>query len=625
MVGAHLGRSLRTLRRIRRDHRARRAAALLGVIAVANLALAMTAAPPASAAFGFEGIRHYGVDLTARPDGTLAVVETIVYDFGTPTVPKHGIIRQIPDRKRWDAHHDRRYPITVTEVTASGGASAKRSVSVHGAELDIKIGDKNKTVSGVHTYVIRYTVAGAFDRFADHDELFWNAIGNAWDVSIDDVVVRLHAPAPIGRVACLEGFVNSQLACTRARVLESGTDAVFNHADLGSNEGVSIVAAMPRGTFASVGPILGKHWTFDQGFALNRETVGVAGGVAVVLVGVTLILVWMVGRDRRFIGGATDVVFGNPTGADQRVGVFDDHTTPVEYTPPDDLRPGQVGTLVDEVAGPLDVSATIIDLAVRKYLTIEEIPKQHWWGHVDWKITRLDKNDPLLAYERMLLDALCAGPGVSVQLSELKNHFHTKLVNVESALYDDAVRQGWFLRRPDRARQFWHGMGTLAILAGVGLTILLAWRTTFGLLGLAFVLAGFVLSTCAHLMPRRTPKGTGITHRVLGFRRFIVESEKDRAKFAEQANLFSEYLPYAIVFGVVEKWARTFEGLANQPDTGWYVSSHPFNAILFSQSVNSFATSSVGTLQSMPAGSGGSGFSGGGVGGGGGGGGGGSW
>jgi uncharacterized membrane protein len=127
-------------------------------------------------------------------------------------------------------------------------------------------------------------------------------------------------------------------------------------------------------------------------------------------------------------------------------------------------------------------------------------------------------------------------------------------------------------------------------------------------------------------MPRRTPKGTATTRRVLGFRRFIAESERDRAKFAEQQQLFSEYLPYAIVFGVVDRWAKTFEGLAAPPDVSWYQSSTPFNALVFSHAISGFATTSVGTLQSTPAGSGGSGFSGGGsVGGGGGGGGGGSW
>jgi uncharacterized membrane protein YgcG len=260
---------------------------------------------------------------------------------------------------------------------------------------------------------------------------------------------------------------------------------------------------------------------------------------------------------------------------------------------------------------------------VRKYLRIEEIQKQHVFGHPDWRLTRLDKNDPLLRYERLLLDALFAGTEGVVLLSSLKTKFHTSLVSVESALYDDAVARGWFLLRPDKARAFWHRIALLAIITGGALTYVLARWTSFGLLGLAVVISGLVLSACSHAMPRRTPKGTGTTRRVLGFRRFISESERDRARFAEQQQLFSEYLPYAIVFGVVDRWAKTFEGLADA-DVSWYQSSTPFNAIAFSHSINGFATSSVGTLQSTPAGSGGSGFSGG-AGGGGGGGGGGSW
>jgi uncharacterized membrane protein YgcG len=307
------------------------------------------------------------------------------------------------------------------------------------------------------------------------------------------------------------------------------------------------------------------------------------------------------------------------------VGVFEDHTTPVEYTPPDDLRPGQVGTLVDEVAGPLDVSATIVDLAVRKYLKIEEIPKEGWFGHTDWRLTRLELDEPLLKYERLLLDSLFAGTDGTVLLSSLKKKFSESLLKVEGALYDDSVARGWFLRRPDKARAFWRRMAILVVVGGVALTYVLARWTSLGLIGLAVIPGGFVLMACAHGMPRRTPKGTATTRRVLGFRRFIAESERDRAKFAEQAQLFSEYLPYAIVFGVVDRWAKTFEGLAQQPDVSWYQSSTPFNALVFSHAINGFAVTSVGTLQSTPSGSSGSGFSGGGVGGGGGGGGGGSW
>jgi uncharacterized membrane protein len=127
-------------------------------------------------------------------------------------------------------------------------------------------------------------------------------------------------------------------------------------------------------------------------------------------------------------------------------------------------------------------------------------------------------------------------------------------------------------------------------------------------------------------MPRRTAKGTGVLRRVQGFRRFIHESERDRARFAEQQHLFSEYLPYAIVFGATEKWAKAFAGLDDelvQPD--WYGGSSSFSTVGFAHSIDGFAVTSAGTIASTPAGSGSSGFSGGSSGGGGGGGGGGSW
>ena len=91
--------------------------------------------------------------------------------------------------------------------------------------------------------------------------------------------------------------------------------------------------------------------------------------------------------------------------------------------------------------------------------------------------------------------------------------------------------------------------------------------------------------------------------------------------------MFSEYLPYAIVFGAVDRWAKAFEGLGAQPtDLGWYVGTQPFIYADFSHAVNDFSTVTAGSLTSTPAGSGSSGFGGGGFSGGGfGGGGGSSW
>ena len=84
-----------------------------------------------------------------------------------------------------------------------------------------------------------------------------------------------------------------------------------------------------------------------------------------------------------------------------------DDETPVEFVPPDGLRPGQIGTLVDFKANPLDVTATIVDLAVRGYLTIEELHEGTVCGKHDWTLTRSDKDaDELLPYEQLLLDGL---------------------------------------------------------------------------------------------------------------------------------------------------------------------------------------------------------------------------
>jgi uncharacterized membrane protein len=139
--------------------------------------------------------------------------------------------------------------------------------------------------------------------------------------------------------------------------------------------------------------------------------------------------------------------------------------------------------------------------------------------------------------------------------------------------------------------------------------------------------AGLLLAGSARFMPRRTARGTGAYRRALGFKDFIENSEKHRAQFAEQQNLFTEYLPYAVVFGCTDKWARTFESLGYQPNTSsWYVGSYPFAFSSFSHSIESFSSSAGTLLSSTPASSGGGGMGGGGFsGGGGGGGGGGSW
>ena len=604
-----------------------------------------------------ELIRSYRVVITIRSDGSLAVQERIDYDFGD--VPHHGIFREIPDRFTYNHDFDRAEPLSDIRVT-SVGASAKTKVSHSGGSTEIKIGDPDRTVSGEHLYTISYTVRGALNGFSDHDELYWNAIGTEWTVPIRQASAQVVSPASIERVTCFSGPDGSNLPCGSQTV--SGQTATFRQpGGLADEEGLTVVVALPKGAVPNPVPILKRRFNIHYAFSIRPLTLSVTGVEALALLAWVGWLLWSRGRDVRYVGSVVDASYGGTEG-ERRVGLFEGGAVPVEFQPPEDIRPGQVGTLIDEQANPLDVTATIVDLAVRGYLRIQEIPKKHFWGKPDWWLIQLREPDEhLLGYEQTMLDGLFRDaddddltelasaafdlavpdrpdmgsmvvpkgtPLAAVKLSALKAKFATRLHTVQDGLYDDAVQRGWFSVRPDKVRVTWHGRAIgLLILGGVA-TFALAKFTFLGLVGLPIIAAGILMLAGAHAMPRRTAKGTAMVRRVFGFRTYIETAEVQEAKFEEQENLFSRYLPFAVVFGAVEKWARRFEALGVEEPTnlGWYAGSHPFTVGSFSQAMDAFSTTTAGTISSTPSGSGGSGFGGGGSsGGGGGGGGGGSW
>ena len=426
-------------------------------------------------------------------------------------------------------------------------------------------------------------------------------------------MVDVSAPTTIARAACFAGPAQSRLSCARAEL--AGQSARFSEDVQDPGSGLTVVVAVPKGSVTVGPPILKERWSFARAFSLTGATVGGASALAVVLIGGILALLWRGGRDRRFVGSAVDVAFGSDSGRDEAVPLGSGRDVPVEFEPPDKLRPGELGTLVDAAANPLDVTATIVDLAVRGYLRIEEIPKHGWMGKADWTLAQVHPpDDRLKPYERTLVDGIFKSGGrPQVKLSELRNTFASKLHEVEEQLYDDAMEQGWFLRRPDKVRRFWTAIGVVASIVGVGVLVALTAKTHVALVGIPVALAGLFLLGAAHWMPRRTAKGYGVLQRARGFKRFIDESEKERARFAEKRNLFSEYLPYAVVFHATDKWARAFAGLDGElPDAGgWYVSPDPFTLAAFSSSMDGFTTTTAGTIASTPGTSGSSGFSGG--------------
>jgi uncharacterized membrane protein len=586
-------------------------------------ALLVLVALPAWAQSAQEVIHDYTVEIRVLSDGDVRITETIEYDFGTSR--HHGIFRTIPSRYHRDSVYDRVYRIEDVSVTASG-APSNTEVSQEGSSTVIRIGDPDVEISGRHTYTIAYRVAGALNAFTDHDELYWNAIGDEWKVPIERAEVTIHAPTDIRRVTCFQGYTGSTEPCTAEQKGPSATLSAGRA--LQAYEGLSIVVAIPKGAVPEPRPILDERWSAERAFSLNAGTM-TAAAVLLVVLGGGLFRMWSrEGRDRRFLGSPIDQVMGTTSREDEIVPLGEgDFEAPVEFAPPEGVRPGQIGTLIDERANVIDVTATIVDLAGRGFLLIQEIPREGLFSKTDWNMIRLEKDaSKLLAYEEELLDGLFRD-GNEVKVSELKTTFSQRLHGVEQSLYEDAMREKWFRARPDHVRMRWAGRGVLLTLVGGVLTFVLARWTHWGLVGIPAILGGVALALMARWMPARTAKGTAMLRRIRGFRRVIATAETHMSRWAEEENVFTRYLPYAIVFGLTKKWAKAFEDLGLAPDTSsWYVGPHPFTALAFADSIDGFAVTTGGTLASTPASSGSSGFGGGGFsGGGGGGGGGGSW
>jgi uncharacterized protein (TIGR04222 family) len=341
------------------------------------------------------------------------------------------------------------------------------------------------------------------------------------------------------------------------------------------------------------------------------------------------------GRDRRFVGQTPGLqpAAGTPA-ADEAVPLISRAPVAVAFTPPEGLRPGQIGTLLDEQANVVDVTATIVDLAVRGFLRIDELERPHWFSSRDWQLVKLRQDeDGLLPYEQELIRGLFH-TSHTVKLSELKKKFAARLAKVQTKLYEDVTNAGWFRGRPDKVRSRWFAAGFVLTIGSAFLAFTLFRLLHWAPVAIACILVGFALLGAARRMPSRTAKGTAVLAQARGFREYIHTAEANQLRYEEGADIFSRYLPYAIVFGEAERWVRVFgplaAGAAAATGAGigpvWYTGPNGWDVSHFSDSLSGFTSSATSTIAaSTPSSSGGSGFSGGSSGGGGGGGGGGSW
>ncbi|MGZ4720103.1 DUF2207 domain-containing protein [Oryzihumus sp.] len=631
--------------------------ALLGVLVALGVLLGL---PTAALAADGEHIVSFTAAYDVQADGGMDVTETLVWDFGGGE--HHGIKRYVITQQGYQNSTTQHRVYEMSDVSASSpsGAPADVDVSQLGANTVIRVGDPNQTVEGTQTYVIRYHLAHVVNGFPDHVELFWNVTGDQTSIPTDKVSVTVHGPAAVTKAACYYGAQGSKTQCAA----QPGATATFSAGPIPAYQQVSVVSSFPTTAFTNTSPDLRSGGTDTSGsFAEGGSTLspaaaravsllGVGAGVTVPVLAAALMgfLVWTRGRDEQYAGltpGLTpadgaegQVVRGSRPGA-----------VAVQFQPPQGVQPGMVGTIIDETANTIDVSATVVDLAVRGFLTVREVPGEGMFSRTDWELTALPPpaGEELLTYEQVLLNGIFRESN-PVMLSALKNQFAPTLSSVQSDMYAEVVRRGWFRKSPQSQRRVWTGLGMALVIVGVGS----GWffglnssavdaRAGLGLpipsgiiLAAGLVIAGLIVNLLGRRMAARTASGSAVLAQSLGFKQYLLTAEANQIAFDEAANIFSRYLPFAIVFGVADRWAKVFADVAQAAAAAgqtmvmpsWYVfGPGGFGGFQdIAHGMDSFSTTASGTFTSTPGSSGSSGFGGGGFSGGGGGGGGsGSW
>lgn len=552
-----------------------------------------------------EIIDSFDATIRMNSDASINISERIEYDFGD--LQKHGITRTIPVRYK---NAGGNYNLRISDISVSDGNGAPCDFSVESAGDGrlIKIGNSGKLVSGSKIYVISYKISRAITYFPDHDELYWDVVGDKWTVTIANASAQVIFPQPLpesgAKMRCFQGFLGSVSRCgsasyayddSRSRVI--GED--FNARQLAAGSGFTIVAGISKGNIYQP-----TYWESKLDILRDNWIL-----LMPIIVFAIMFLLWFIkGRDPRGRG-----------------------TIIPEFDVPDNLTPAEVGTIIDEKCSQKEVSAEIINLAVKGYLRIRRVEGEKFFMKTsDYIFEKLKDGADLKDKHEADLMVGIFEEKKSVKFSECKKYFYAYYKSVAKDVYNSVSEKGYF---PENLEDLRNRYIILSASLAFACFLLLPAASASGAYGFFSVIFSAFIAVCfAGYMPRKTYEGVIAKEHILGLKEYLSVAEKDRLEFhnAPEKNprQFEYLLPYAIALGVEKQWAKQFEDIyCGNPS--WYDDLNGngnFSVVYFTNSLGNFTSDLSSSMMSASAANGASGFDTGGFSAGGfGGGGGGSW
>lgn len=545
-------------------------------------------------------ITDFADTITVSANGSTTVQERITLAFDGAW---NGIHRTIPVEYPGPNGTNYTLFIDISSVTDGAGDKLRYDSTSSRGTRDLKIYIPG-AVDTSRTVEIDYLVRNGIRYFEDHDEFYWNVTGNDWPVPIDRASASVSFPSTAAGSLRAQAFTGVYGSAERdATSVVQGADASFQtKSGLPPRGGMTIDVFIPKDILREPSGLTRLFWFVGSNPIVFLPFVTFA---------VMFTLWWYKGRD-----------------PDAGLSV-----APM-YEPPAGMSPAEAGTLLDDCFHPRDLSSTLVDLAVRGYLKIEEVNQTtlgvfHHKDYIFHLLKPREQWDGLASHERVMLENIFAA-GSDTRLADLKNRFYTALPVIRQDIMAALRTKNMYSVDPESAKSYSFG-AIVIIVAPFALAQFTGYKNVFSSIGLLVLCAGvsaLLWWLFARQMSAKTLAGVRTCIGVLGFQEFMNRVDAERLK-RMPADTFEKYLPYAMALGVEHHWAQAFAGLAiTQPS--WYVSpaGYPgFNPLFFSASMHSMAADMNQVFVSAPrasssgsgfGGGGGGGFSGGGFGGGGG-------
>lgn len=549
-------------------------------------------------------IKDLKTEIVVNQDSSLTITENILADCGN-LPDKHGIYRVLP-KKYKTVNGTFNLPIDLISITDEVGRKLDYSVSSDSDIITFKIGDPDVAVYGENFYKIKYQVKNTIRTAnSNFDELYWNVLGNYWDLEIDNFKADIYFPASINSGNTNISYYTGSLTSKTSNLAthnwsEPNVLTIIGNRVFLKNQGVTISVSFPKNI------IKPYQASFKDKYGFSFLDIL----LFLLLPLITSFLCFYFWQNNKFRFNSKKTIVP-------------------EFEIPDNLTPVEMGGLMKK--GGLDknsIAATIIHLGVLGYLKIERVNKKFLlFNSSEFKIINTKKpiESGLNELEQYIL-SIILGTTAEVELKNItmtiSSHFTTLNQKILKQLVDKKLIDKKFKNKKD--------MMIAGIISLLMIFAFLLYSLSLSLvLGAALsILIAIIFSFSVSIL---TTEGMETTRRIEGFKLYMNTAEKYRSRFQEQNDILDKLLPYAILFGITKEWLNKMTDIYGEDYMNNYSASYMvgnFGLANFANSItdisnnisNGVASAIAANTSSSSSGFGGGGSSGGGGGGGGGGG-----